>query len=241
MIKRELKNKWIVLLLAISASISIFIIKFVWNDTPEFWKHGEEFGDVLFNLSIGYIGAFIFYILDIWIPEVKEQKKIRQRIAFPLSRLLYSMKYPIEEIKKEYGNESLSFENIPMDEFIAMVEKIDLRNHEGFIQHPTTSINYNYGHSLVFQIEKADKYIEQIQITFSLKLDFDLIVMLDEIKHSNYHESTMRKYKNNAFTDPDVVIIGDVISPSLYEYYLMFFKLKEYMKNNEIPITNNYC
>ena len=67
----------ILLLLFLSISIvSILIINFFLGDIKEFWNYGEEIGSVISDLSVGYIAAFIFYVIDIWIPERNTRKKV---------------------------------------------------------------------------------------------------------------------------------------------------------------------
>ena len=232
-------------MLALVSLISIIIIKFIWNDTPERIPLGSEIGEVLFDLSVGYLAAFFFFIIQIWIPEYKEQKIVRLRIATPLSRLLDRMKTPIDKTLKTYGNPNIQFDNIPKTEFIEMIEKIDLSQDEGFVANRlvTGSISImNFGGSLAKQIYDAEEYIKEIK-EMPFKLDFDLIDLLVRIENCSYHERVKSVDRALGFKVqrlPDgtnQVVGGDLIADPIYDYYLMFFELKEYMKKNQIQIT----
>ena len=245
MILGELKSKWKILLFAAASILGIIIIKFIWNDTNEFVSYGSEIGEVLFNLSIGYLAAFIFYIIDIWVPEYKERKIAKQRIAIPLSRLLVRMKNPIDETIKKYGNSKMDFENIGKEDFIKMVNKINLSQDQGFILDFNGGY-FSFGQCLMRKITEAEDYINQA-ISLPFKLDIELIVLLDEIHDSSYHNVMQMVNKINGMgvstlTLPDgekivKITTGELINDIYFEYYQLFFKLKDYMKNNEIPIT----
>ncbi|MBT2661932.1 hypothetical protein [Bacillus sp. ISL-45] len=225
-------------ILVILSGISIFtilIIKYLWANEPEFWMYGEETGDVLFDLSVGYISAYIFYIIDIWIPGRKEQERINQRVAIPLSRLLNQIKSPIVEVNKLYSNDSFQFENISENEFKKTLRKLDLVNDKGFIMAFPSNNYLNVGQSLYENVSKVDSYIKQIN-EMPVKLEFGLVEILDKIKHSDYHE-VMNSISNLTNFSGYMSVNGEAIEGSMYKYYLLFFELKEYMKTNKIPIT----
>ncbi|MEK5272566.1 hypothetical protein NSR00_17795 [Aeribacillus sp. FSL K6-8394] len=216
--------------------VCILVIKYFWANTPEWWEYGEETGDVLFDLSVGYISAFIFYLIDIWIPEIKEKNKINERLAVPLSRLLNHIKTPIMSIHNKYAQEKKDFYNLSKDEFIETIKKVDLINDYSESYFIDIKRYATYGEYLDYEISRVNEYIEEIY-KVPLKLDLTLIEILDDIKKSEYHQIMESTKRIGGFYNHNITMQGTVIAESFYKYYLLFIKLKEYMLKNKIPIT----
>lgn len=63
--------------ISVIAVITIFIRQFVLYDVPEFFEFGYELGELLFNLSIGFLVTFWFYYLTVYRRE--RNYKVRSR------------------------------------------------------------------------------------------------------------------------------------------------------------------
>ena len=64
--------------LKIASVIAILIIairQFVLYDIPEYFFFGEELGELLFNLSIGYLVTFWFYYLTVYKPDQEHKSR----------------------------------------------------------------------------------------------------------------------------------------------------------------------
>ncbi|MGG4200790.1 hypothetical protein [Peribacillus frigoritolerans] len=207
--------------------IFILIIKYFWVNTTEFWEYGQETGEIIFDLSVGYISAFIFYVLDIWIPEIKEKKKINKRLAIPLRRILNSLKQPIDEIIKKYSYDmETSFHDLSKVELDELVGKINLLGDEGYHHDMELNKPVSFLHSLTYNMIETNKYISQIN-ELSAHLEIDLVEILDKIRNSNYHEHL--ELLNRVPTTVKI-LPGEVLDLSIYDYYLLFFELESFMK-----------
>lgn len=51
---------------AVIASVLIIIRQFILYDVPEFWRFGSELGDIIFDISIGYLVTYWFYYLTVY-------------------------------------------------------------------------------------------------------------------------------------------------------------------------------
>ncbi|MEC1760383.1 hypothetical protein [Schinkia azotoformans] len=225
----------ILVLLFLISLTSIILIKFVFGDIPEKIKLGEEIGEVIFNLSIGYISSFIFYILDIWIPEIKTKKKLNDRISIPMSRLMNRMFEPIKDIAETYdGGKSLA--DLSDKELGEIVQRVDLINDKGPVYLVNLNTNATYGEYLYLQIEEANQFVEQIyKIPFNFNIE--IIDILDRIQNSKYHEIMRSIKKYSGFRGNNVQLKGEVIAETIIEYYRLFKELKDYMNKHKIKIT----
>lgn len=79
--------------ISICAIISVFIILayFLSMDLTEWWKGAGRLFDLFYQLSIGYCLSFLFYILQVYIPETIKQKKAFEIIKEDISALSYAL------------------------------------------------------------------------------------------------------------------------------------------------------
>ncbi|WP_301171048.1 hypothetical protein [Brevibacillus nitrificans] len=224
-------------ILSIIALFSIFVVKYLWAHEPQFWKYGVATGDVVFNLSVGYISAFIFYVIDVWIPRKKEQERINNRIAVPLSRILHNIHEPIINIHNKASSESYQFDKITKEKLKEWLGSINLITDEGPLYLMDIQKNATFGQYLFNHVKLVNEYIDKIN-KLPVGLDIGLVELLDKIQASAYHEGMNSVQKYIGFvSSSNAHIQGEIFSESLYEYYGLYFELKNYMKKNKIQIT----
>lgn len=79
-IKFTKKHKFLSLFFFISTT-TIFLTEYLLADIPQFWKFGHTSGEILSNLALGYITSLVFYILVVYIKDLKDQRNIAPRIS----------------------------------------------------------------------------------------------------------------------------------------------------------------
>lgn len=236
------KTRLILTFILFVSLVCIFVIKYIWGQTPEKWDFGEETGEVLFGLCISYIAAFIFYVIDIWIPQNQEKKKRYNRLAVPLSRLLNHMKSQLIGLTNSKTKEELNFNDFEKEVFIENVESYDLINDIASLYFTDLDRNATYGEYLDHHISRVNEYIEEIY-KLPINLEIEFIEILDDIKKSTYHEIMESMKRLGGFDGSAMVkgqkigMQGDAISEPLYLYYENYLRLKKYMNINRITLT----
>ena len=83
------KNKWITNFFFISLFI---IISYIWTmEWPELFDGAEEIYNLFFQLAIGYIINFMFYITQVYIPNSNRDITVRKCIAKRIEQLINDM------------------------------------------------------------------------------------------------------------------------------------------------------
>src|SRR5690606_7424906 len=75
-------EKTILKILLVFAIIFVVLIKFVLADITEIIDKGNEFGEIIYNLSLAYISSYIFYRIVVVIPENRNRKNIYESTNF---------------------------------------------------------------------------------------------------------------------------------------------------------------
>ena len=71
--KKFIKNNFlisVILIIALVIVISFILTK----DNPELFKHANDFYNLFFQLSIGYIISFVFYVMQVYLPNLKQSE-----------------------------------------------------------------------------------------------------------------------------------------------------------------------
>lgn len=220
-------------ILVVVLAVMVFIIIISTFTNEPFWGIVQT---VILSICTSYIAAFIFYLIDVWMPSIIKKRKINDRLAVPLSRLLNSMKMPMSMVYKTYGDENPKFECISKELNKSLVSKMDLINDDAPMMIWPEKRPGNFGEYLIDHIKSANKYINKITY-LPVDLEIDLIIILDNIESSGYHETMISVNNFNHFNKNSIRMEGNSIADSLYEYYLLFFELKNYMIKNNIKIT----
>lgn len=83
-------NKWITLIFA----IAIFYVLFITfcNDISNKWF------DLLFQISLGYIASYIFYVVQVYLPDIKRYQYIDSQINKRLELIIRDLENPLKEL-----------------------------------------------------------------------------------------------------------------------------------------------
>jgi hypothetical protein len=72
---------------AVVSCVGAFTQHVVLRDTPEVFHHGADLGELLYDLAIAYISAFIFYLLVVRLPLQRDRRNMYQYLAPSLRRV----------------------------------------------------------------------------------------------------------------------------------------------------------
>lgn len=74
------------LLASLSASIiTMLLVEFVFDDMPELFDGGHRLGNIMVNVSLSYIAAYLFYLVTVAYPKVVEKKHSEEYLADQIS------------------------------------------------------------------------------------------------------------------------------------------------------------
>ncbi len=74
----------------------IFWFQFFAYDMPEMIERGQEWSDLIVNISMSYIAGWIIYLVSVYLPKVEKKRKAK-KILYPfLKRIITCIDVPIE-------------------------------------------------------------------------------------------------------------------------------------------------
>ena len=84
--------------------ISIVIITsyYLTLDLPELFRGAEQWFNLLFQLSVGYIINFMFYITQVYVPNNKRDSIARRNVSMRLKQIIKNMRNSLSSLAEFY-------------------------------------------------------------------------------------------------------------------------------------------
>ncbi|EGT3903103.1 hypothetical protein ERM42_12190 [Clostridioides difficile] len=214
-----LSNK--ILTLAFCIATIIFVSYEVTKDLPEIIPYGDFIFNLLSQLSLSFMGCFVFYIMQIYIPENKNKKILKENLKSNLNYVLRTMLNPIWDVLRPYLDKIDDMLNLSEEEFKSIEIRINLS--EKIYLKPLSSKKEISNHEyIIIYIKEVENKINKINMRFGVYLDVELTKLLDDIENSSYHRN---------FPKIDSGYPSNIYMPFFREYIDLCKKLKTYLEN----------
>ena len=221
--------------------ISFFIVTsyIVTNDLPEMFPGADMWYNLASQIGIGYIINFIFYIMQVWMPEKKKYEFAKNIVRNKSSYVLKEMERSLDMIIDIHRIKEIK----NSEDILIYVEELNLQAGSGY------DVHNNEINKLEFILLKIDKINQKISDIFTVAgpyLDAECLKCLDDIIESEYHEyfndiDIHRLGQINSIQSDDVLVraairignekdIKKELSETIYKYVYLYTQLREINK-----------
>ena len=186
-------------------SLVVYISYYITIDWPEIMPYGDLLYNLLSQLALAYMGGFIFYIMQVYIPEENKKKKIKQSISYAVQGL-------VEELEK--------LNNLSRDTIMFSQSRL-LKLYNGKI----TYLDY-----FEFIRDSIDRINRKCDIVYKniVYLDDELIKIINKLYDSKEIEGFNLMYYNKSSVSKNIQVHSVI---NLDEYCRDLGKLKSYLEN----------
>ncbi|EGT4599358.1 TPA: hypothetical protein UNK14_001536 [Clostridioides difficile] len=178
-----------ILTLAFCIATIIFISYEITKDFPEMIYPWDFLFYLVSQVSLSFVGCFIFYIMQVYIPDRNKKINAAKQIRQKLRRITDIMLKSIEELCKLYLDK-FDIQKLTQNDFDVLGKKITflnelkeefpfrIKNHESEI---------TYGDYIVKNKKEIEYLIDKINIYYGNYLEESLVKLLDDVTNSAYH------------------------------------------------------
>ncbi|HBE9443338.1 TPA: hypothetical protein STZ03_003682 [Clostridioides difficile] len=203
-----LSNK--ILTLTFCIATVIFVSYEVTKDLPEIIPYGEFIFNLFSQLSLAFMGCFVFYIMQVYIPERKRKKVTNNILANKIEYILIRMIEPAQCITNSILKKNLDINNMDKTKFASLYKK-------DYLDKGTKTIfrggkEYTHKDYIKENICEINNCIFEIYMTIGYNLDIDILDILSKIRDSKYNKIFIRE---------------SALEPGVYDF----------KKINETPVT----
>lgn len=210
-------------------SIVIIISYEISLDWPELWKHADKHFEILSQLGLAIIASHIFGIIQIYIPNEKNRRRISPYIRKRIKKILNNMEEQFTQLTKIYLHEEINMSELNDDQILEIANKYrasDLSD----IQEAYSCRNINLNEMMNHYFEEIDNEIENLLMGYSTYLNDNYNNILREILNSEFRKLF---YNNPLFSLFDGTgIHGNAVLFTFKQHILNYNNLKK--EYNEI-------
>ncbi|WP_027636988.1 hypothetical protein [Clostridium butyricum] len=195
---------------------------------PEIIPGIEKWYNFCFQLSVGYIINFIFYLTQVYVPEQKRISSITRCIIPKLDSILHAMIEPLSFMSEVYLNKK-SNSVFTSDDLKIMWSRLNT-NDVVPILNCRTRKNITFAILLQHNINKIKDSKDKLFLYYSQYLSTDLIETLEAITDSNYFdviEMACVTLGGSTFSDSDN---STIVILQYYELYNKLLHIKNSLK-----------
>lgn len=172
----------------------IVVFSYIYTkDDPELFAHAEDFFYLLFQLSIGFIVSFTFFILQVYIPHQKKIRLANKCILARIQDVVEQMRDILCEIGKIYISE-LNRNGLTENDCLIILRKINFNDKIDLINplklclfDPDKDAHYSVREWLIKSVENIERDSDKLLIDYSLYIEPELMFLLDRICKSHIH------------------------------------------------------
>lgn len=220
---RRLENIILWILLGISI-VSVVLVKVTLADIPENWKYGHETGEIVYDLSLAYIGSWIFYIVVVVIPKKRNDKNIN----FHARILVDSIFYTGHGVLHGLSSKVTDFEReMTEEEFINLCTKIGPESMQDYFSTPTKQFPITYLDHIIQVKERVNTDAQKLFL-YIPHLDPELIKLVNDIIYCQLMMHLNAYFADKQYRQPTF----ESISSALYDFYKKVGLLRTYRLKN---------
>lgn len=200
---------------------------------PEMFSGGDFIFSLFVQISLAYIGSFVFYIMQVYIPRKKEEERINTCIATPIYRIIKNIEIPIMHFKNKVIGEDRTMESITEKEYEEICNAINPLDDAPIIF--TDGREGCYKDYIYEHIKNVENYSKQI-LTYVTFIDSKLVSIIDDIFNSKYHEIFKLYYDIKECGNQNI----EFLTEHMIEYYNKMQELSEYARVNNLISKYEY-
>lgn len=166
-------------------ALVIFISYEITMDWPEIITNGDFYYNLFSQLSLAYMGSFIFYIIQVYIPKERDKKAVNKTLIERLIFISELMIDPTQQICNDCLGEGFRVENLTVEQWEEIAKTINFNRKVSMTW--TDLENISCLESILTNIKLVDKKIDKIYISLGIYLDIEIVRLLEAITNSSYH------------------------------------------------------
>ncbi len=219
--------------------ISIVIITsyYLTLDLPELFRGAEQWFNLLFQLSVGYIINFMFYITQVYVPNNKRDSIARRNVSMRLKQIIKNMRNSLSSLAEIYldGHTGTDYTAEELSSLLQLrfSDKVKVLN-----ANRTTRENMVYfsvREWLGECIRKTEDEIDKLYKYYPTDISVELMKVLEDILNSTYHSMMKR-----LLVVPNDVDFSQCNNNFFAEYYKLICELEK-INQKEYFFRINKC
>ena len=190
------KNRIIFLCFCVATCICIIYVRTL--DQKEWFPHAGDWFSLLFQLSVGFIINFIFFVTQIYIPQYKHNREANRCIHIRINEIVGHMREIFSQLGKKYMG--TYDENNVTDEYCyELLKKINVNDRVVVLNVRRTyspivneDAHFTVKEWIISRVEFVESETDKLLKYYAPYIDTELMVTLEDTLKSAMHQNMAR-------------------------------------------------
>lgn len=221
-------NKLISIVFVIS--LVVILLYVMTMDNQELFSHVEKWFNIVFQLAIGFVINFMFYVTQVYVPEIKQMKKANACVYKRIDRIEAYMKEMLEHLAQRYVEDFDYSKQITTEQFITIMHNLDFDHEVNVINIKRANMHnchFTVKEWMNSRMEFIEHDIDKLYIYYATYISPELMEVLEDILKSSMHQDMGRTFSHL----PQKVTFNECNDDIFFEpYYKLMKRLNEVKK-----------
>ena len=190
------KNKIIFSCFCVATLIGVVYI--LTMDQEEWFPYAGDWFDLIFQLSVGFIINFIFFVTQIYIPQYKQNREANRCIYIRINDIVSHMRELLSHLGNKYM-ETYDENNATHEYWYELLKKVKTNDRIGVLNvkraySPRVDENAHFTVKewIISRVEIIESDIDKVFKYYAIYIDAELMITLEEILKSAMHQNMAR-------------------------------------------------
>ena len=196
-------------------------------DVPEWFTHAGDWFNILFQLAIGFVINFMFYVTQVYIPRIKQLKQANDCIFKRIEKIESYMNEMFEHIACKYVADYAINRILTDEQFVIIMQKLDFDDEINVVNANRANMSNCYftvKEWLRSRMEFIEHDIDKLYSYYAAYISPELMNVLEKILKSAMHQNMGRTF----FQLPQKISFKECNKDIFFEpYYKLMKELRE--------------
>ena len=203
-------------------------------DIPEWFPHAEDWFNLLFQLSIGFVINFMFYVTQVYIPRMHQMKQTNDCIYERIEKIERNMKEIFARLAEVYISGYNRDQQLSKDQLKFILQNLDFDQTVKVInanRANRSNCYFTVKEWMASRMEFIEHDIDKLCTYYATYISPELMNILENILKSTMHQNMGR----NFFQLPQKISFKECNEDIFFEpYYMLMEELEKIKKQYKI-------
>lgn len=223
-----IKNNKTISMLTFLASI-IILVYTISMDCNELWHNAGKQFEILYQLALSILASFLFYIMQVYIPERKKKQAVRPYIIRILKKITDDMDELFKQLSKCYLKREVSIAEITKEQLETIMKNYSARD-ESDIQVCGELRNLSNAEMIELVFNDIENYIDVLINKYIGFMDEESEILIRDIMNCNLRQLFSTNGNRIGYLFGVKGISGNAALYSFKKFKWLYQRLVEYIE-----------
>ncbi|ENM5907511.1 hypothetical protein LPR20_003698 [Vibrio mimicus] len=217
----------------------VVIFEFLYVDSIELFKGGAKLADIVVNMSLSYMAAYLFYLVTYLAPKYQSRNVVEEHVAFLIGKILFELLFIVHDSSNmQIEHKRIKSKELTLDEVKSELSGVFMEQPLKYFRVGEDGHNQTVGEAVSRHLDSLRLHIDEL-LVHSQVVEPELIKQITDLLRLGMCESWINSYKSIGkkiffgdkvlYTQPSSI---ESSSEDVYSFYLAYHKIEKILLEN---------